>query len=64
MKLIGWETLLRRKEAILTKITVTKMFDALLSQFFDLVLFVNTRHYEKLTKKLITCNEWQKKKEQ
>ena len=33
MKLIGWETLLRRKEAILTKITVTKMFDALLSQF-------------------------------
>lgn len=33
MKLIGWETLLRRKEAILTKIKVTKMFDALLSQF-------------------------------
>ena len=33
MKLIGWETLLRRKEAILTKIKVTKMFDAHLSQF-------------------------------
>lgn len=33
IKLIGWETLLRRKEAILTKIKVTKMFDALLSQF-------------------------------
>ena len=32
MKLIGWETLLCRKEAILTKIKVTKMFDALLSQ--------------------------------
>lgn len=31
IKLIGWETLLRRKEAILTKIKVTKMFDALLS---------------------------------